>query len=198
MAHWVEVPVYFFFFASNLDVLWTVINLYNANGFELVDTDTIKISERPQFIACTKDCKNRKVLVTHHSGCICGYFEHKELFTVIPCIDGSKSKACGITCDENDNVYVGVSHIEENTGHIHKYSLTHDAGSPPKYSLVFQECIAKGLLQPQGMDYANGCLYVANTRSVLIFSQKDMEQQMQHWAVECIQQPVVNLKILKK
>ena len=38
------------------------INVYNVNGFELVDTIKI-ITERPQFIACTKDRKNRKILV---------------------------------------------------------------------------------------------------------------------------------------
>ena len=153
------------------------VDMYKANGFEHVDT--ITITGVPRFIACTKrDPKNRKVLVTHSNFGIQGYNGDKELFTVIPSIDGSKARAYGIACDENDNVYVGVSLMEENTGHIHKYSLNHEPGSPPKYSLVFQECIAQGLLQPQGMDYANRCLYVVDTNSVLIFGPKVVEQQV--------------------
>ena len=128
-----------------------------------------------RFIACTQNTP-RKLLATHDDGLKMYDLEGKTLFHVNPSIGGTggetagkAARALGVTCDEDDNVYLAVSFIEDNTGHIHKYSPT----------LVFQECIAQGLLQPQGMDYAKGCLYVANSDSFLVFRQENLNAEQQ-------------------
>ncbi|XP_072043518.1 uncharacterized protein [Amphiura filiformis] len=67
------------------------------------------------------------------------------------------------------SVYIAVMEVDEEdgkailtTGHMHQY--TRDG--------QFQRCIIKGMYGPYGIAMSNGKLYVANTKSVLVYEQQ--------------------------
>ena len=75
-------------------------------------------------------------------------------------VDGNAlARPRGVTCDEDDNIYVAVHPGGFNTSHVHMYDI----------SGVFRSCIATGLFCPFGMAWSNGSLYIANGNSVLIY-----------------------------
>ena len=151
------------------------IAILSPNELEGMPVKTINVQSDIVYLACMQS-RPRKLLVTHHKDLKMYDLEGNVLFHVNPSIGGTgtetagkAARALGVTCDEDDNVYLAVSFVEDNTGHIHKYS--------PR--LEFQECIAQGLLQPQGMDYAKGCLYVATPDSFLVFRQENLNAEQQ-------------------
>ncbi|XP_072043550.1 uncharacterized protein [Amphiura filiformis] len=67
------------------------------------------------------------------------------------------------------SVYIVVIEVDEktgkaflDTGHMHQYTMDGQ----------FQKCIIKGMYDPRGIAMSNGKLYVANTKSVLVYEQQ--------------------------
>ena len=81
-------------------------------------------------------------------------------------VDGENGEPYGMACDENDDVYIAVMKVSKNnqsrqgSGHIHQYD---NKGN-------FLRCIAKYLRHPYGITMSNGSLYVANKKSVHIYT----------------------------
>ena len=82
-------------------------------------------------------------------------------------VDGNaQSRPRGVTCDEDDNIYVAVHPGGFNSSHVHVYNISGE----------FRSCIATGLFCPFGMAWSNGSLYIANGNSVLIYEKPSIDK----------------------
>ena len=85
-------------------------------------------------------------------------------------VDGKEGGPDGITCDSNDDLFIAVMQVMDesdsswylNTGHIHQY----DSNG------TFTRCIIRDLYCPIGLAMYNGKLYIANDKSILVYCQE--------------------------
>ncbi|XP_072043513.1 uncharacterized protein [Amphiura filiformis] len=126
-----------------------------------VDIKPYYISSDPDNNIWVSDFKARQVIRYSDSG-----VELCRIKSFI--VDNKAGRPMGAVYGKG-SVYIVVMKVNEktgnsirNTGHMHQY--TRDG--------QFQRCIIKGMYAPQGIAMSNGKLYVANTKSVLVYEQQ--------------------------
>ncbi|XP_072048853.1 uncharacterized protein [Amphiura filiformis] len=166
----IEVQPWSISVASNGDILVgcrirKVITIHDGDDEKLVNT--VNLSIHPHFMATNNkqyifvsDWEVKKVHAVNYAGDV---IFSLESFTV----DGKPGKPAGLTCDEENHVYIAVSqydpannHSITNTGHIHQYSPWGR----------FMRCIITNMYFPRGITWYNDIIHAANFTGVSMYS----------------------------
>ncbi|XP_072043563.1 uncharacterized protein [Amphiura filiformis] len=146
------------------DIKRRVVTLRNTTDEQLVKM--VPISIQPYHLACDRDnnvwasdCFASKVIRLSGNGDVTCCIDSFK-------VDGKTGAPYGVVCNE-DLVYIAVKEINEmhqhipNTGHIHRYTI---GGQ-------YLGCIIRHMNAPCGIAISNGKLFVANSKSVLVYEQ---------------------------
>ena len=144
-----------------------VITIHEPNDGRL--TNTVKLSIEPRYMTTNSkqhiivcDWEVNKVMTVNYEGDVIASLDR---FTV----DGEPGVPQGLACDGCDFLYVAVKELNPatgnayfGTGHIHLYSPWGR----------FLRCIISGMHFPHGITWHENAIYVANRKSVLVYSQE--------------------------